>query len=33
VKYNYDERIEDGMYAAITLAGVKERLENPALLG
>jgi len=28
VKYTYDERVEDGMYAAITLAGVKERLEG-----
>jgi pyruvate/2-oxoglutarate dehydrogenase complex dihydrolipoamide acyltransferase (E2) component len=29
VKYSYDERIADGLYAAITLLGVKERLENP----
>lgn len=32
VKYTYDERVEDGMYAAITLAGVKERLESPEQL-
>jgi hypothetical protein len=29
VKYSYDERIADGLYAAVTLLGVKERLENP----
>jgi hypothetical protein len=29
VKYSYDERIADGLYAAITLEGVKTRLENP----
>lgn len=29
VKYSYDERIADGLYAALTLVGVKERLENP----
>jgi len=29
VKYSYDERIADGMYAAITIAGVKDRLEQP----
>ncbi len=32
VKYSYDERIEDGMYAAITMAGIKERIENPERL-
>jgi len=32
VKYSYDERIADGMYAAITLASVKERLEKPQSL-
>ena len=29
VKYSYDERIADGLYAALTLSAVKERLENP----
>jgi hypothetical protein len=29
IKYSYDERIADGLYAAITLEGVKRRLENP----
>ncbi|MDG2334690.1 MAG: hypothetical protein P8Q97_10740 [Myxococcota bacterium] len=29
VKYSYDERIADGLYAAITLLGVKQRLESP----
>ena len=29
VKYSYDERIADGLYAALTLLAVKERLENP----
>ncbi len=29
VKYSYDERIADGLYAAITLRGVKQRFENP----
>jgi len=33
VKYSYDERIADGLYAAITLAGVRERLENPRSMG
>jgi hypothetical protein len=32
VKYTYDERIEDGLYAAIALEGVRERLENPEKL-
>jgi hypothetical protein len=32
LKYTYDERIEDGLYAAITLNGVRERIENPKLL-
>lgn len=32
VKYSYDERIEDGMYAAITMGGIKERLEDPQRL-
>ena len=30
VKYTYDERIADGLYAAITLLDVKKRLEDPA---
>lgn len=32
VRYTYDERIEDGLYAGITLANVKESLENPEKL-
>lgn len=32
VKYSYDERIEDGLYAAITMDGIRQRLEDPALL-
>ena len=32
VKYSYDERVEDGLYAAITMDGIKERLEDPSLL-
>ena len=32
VKYSYDERVADGMYAAITMAGIKERLEDPTKL-
>lgn len=32
VKYSYDERVADGLYAAITMAGIKERLEDPARL-
>jgi hypothetical protein len=31
-RYTYDERIEDGLYAGITLAQVKERMENPEKL-
>jgi hypothetical protein len=31
-RYSYDERIEDGLYAGITLRGIKERLENPEKL-
>ena len=30
--WTYDERIEDGLYAAGALAGIQERLENPELL-
>jgi hypothetical protein len=32
VCYTYDERIEDGLYSYISLAGIKERIENPELL-
>ncbi|MBW2243342.1 MAG: hypothetical protein JRH01_15250 [Deltaproteobacteria bacterium] len=32
VRYTYDERIEDGLYAGMTLANVKESLENPEKL-
>ncbi len=31
-RYTYDERIEDGLYAGISLALVKEGLENPTKL-
>ena len=30
--WTYDERIEDGLYSAIGIAGIAERLENPELL-
>jgi hypothetical protein len=32
VNYSYDERIEDGLYAAITLDVIKEGVENPEKL-
>jgi hypothetical protein len=32
VCWTYDERIEDGIYSAVTLAGIRERLEKPELL-
>jgi hypothetical protein len=32
VKYSYDERVEDGLYAAITMEGIKESLELPESL-
>jgi hypothetical protein len=32
VCWTYDERVEDGIYSAVTLAGIKERLEKPELL-
>ena len=32
VKYSYDERIADGMYAAITMTAIKERIEAPERL-
>jgi hypothetical protein len=30
--WTYDERIEDGLYSYITIAGIKERIEHPELL-
>lgn len=32
VLYNYDERVEDGLYAATTLSLIKERVEKPESL-
>jgi hypothetical protein len=32
VYYTYDERIEDGLYASISIGDVRERLQNPELL-
>jgi hypothetical protein len=32
VAWTYDERINDGLYSYFTLAGIRERLENPELL-
>jgi len=32
IRYSYDERIADGLYAAISLGGIKERLEHPERL-
>ncbi len=32
VKYTYDERVEDGMYAAISMQIIKEGVENPEKL-
>ena len=32
VCWSYDERIEDGLYSQITIAGIQKRLENPELL-
>jgi hypothetical protein len=32
VKYSYDERVEDGLYAAITMQQIKEKLESPESL-
>jgi hypothetical protein len=32
VDYTYDERVEDGLYAGITLERLKEKLENPESL-
>jgi hypothetical protein len=30
--WSYDERIEDGLYSYITIAGIKHRIEHPELL-
>jgi hypothetical protein len=32
IKYTFDERVEDGLYAATSLRGMKERMENPERL-
>jgi len=32
VRYSYDERVEDGLYAAITMNGIKQRFEDPESL-
>jgi hypothetical protein len=32
VGWTYDERIEDGLYSAIALAGIRERIQDPELL-
>jgi hypothetical protein len=32
VCWTYDERIEDGLYSYIAIAGIQERIENPELL-
>ncbi len=32
LKISYDERVEDGLYGAISMEGIKQRLENPELL-
>lgn len=32
VQYSYDERVEDGLYAARTMAQIKEKLEKPESL-
>jgi hypothetical protein len=32
VCWTYDERIEDGLYSYITIAGIQQRIENPELL-
>lgn len=32
IGYTYDERVEDGLYAAISMEGIKESLENPESL-
>jgi hypothetical protein len=30
--WTYDERVEDGLYSYITIAGIKERIEHPEML-
>ena len=30
--WTYDERIEDGLYSYLAIAGIKERVENPGQL-
>jgi len=32
VCWTYDERIEDGLYSYVTIAGIQERIEHPELL-
>ncbi len=32
VQYSYDERVEDGLYAALTMAQIKDRVEKPESL-
>jgi len=32
VQYSYDERVEDGLYAALTMAQIKDNLEKPEAL-
>ena len=32
INWTYDERVEDGLYASLALAGALGRLENPELL-
>lgn len=32
VRYSYDERVEDGMYAAITMNGIRDCFEHPETL-
>ena len=32
VAWTYDERINDGLYSYFTLAGIRERIENPEML-
>ncbi|MCH2186931.1 hypothetical protein MK280_13780 [Myxococcota bacterium] len=32
VRYSYDERVEDGLYAAITMKGIQDRFGDPSRL-
>ena len=32
VQYSYDERVEDGLYAATTMGQIKDKLEKPGEL-